>query len=1384
MSLLERFQAGSELDSHGEFTLDESKARQKMARFQLVTTEEFLMLVVQAVVAAHCSALEIALQESRVRVVAREALLDHESLGSIESFLFDSQPENVAYHLLAVAANAIEPACLGSPLLAMVDEDFHFELQLAHELPALANLVRQRLRYLPCPLVLDGEALATEPLNGQARITLKEEGPSHLVLVRYGVQVMSRQLSRPIENSAVAPADSVQLDASFSHVVENDAYHAVLTELAMLANEKLAERARAFQAEGEDLSYLLAHLQADHPDPAGAALRACPFFPLADRPGFTSLEEMLQRFSTQGRVLTSMRNYNLQLPSPVVRLDNLRLRQALEGKLPAKALQDAHQEYLEEEAANANRRRWEASPRPTELPPGNYLCRAQVGGSGWQAEIGYLAAPGGAARVDVLYQGKLLANEALGNVPPGATAVLNLPKAEVDRSWSRLGGRHYRSVLKELKDKLVEQFASLAITEVEQLYPELRDYLLKELAGKRPPAVARGAPLFPLVEGGRPLSLDQVAAQAWQQGPSDARTVHFGDPMPALKSFPVPVALPSPMLLYSHSHYQAIVAQLGKAVVRDERALQRRLETISGQLSRPRAAVLETEEKVLRRKGFEHGPARGQLGLLASPGDKLSYTFLFHGAEVETGSAPGARVFRAIAVVEAPQLKPAPRWSEFERDEQHAALLQALRAEALALEQELLADLGSVVPELRIKLLRAYSPPKETYWTTPLFTTTSYNTLASFEQLANEIRQSGNLLRGEPGVLVPGRVALLRPSKEIATFLTDTLGAFSWEEASVALRLHLQARQFEQKPVHQVISVPGLFPVRVPLPQGRGEVVLQSSSNPKPAQVDCYVRGRFVCSKARFIEKPFLAAVESDTFTLSSDYGDVTVPEQVQTMLLEVCSEAMLLAAASRQAGVVEQAWEYFSRAEMAASPYRARFIERTSLPGFDGTPIPLTGLLEGKISGYVSPDFRTSVQPEGLVLRLSSAQARSLSAFLSRRLDSLEAALEAEEEYRRVLKELPTQLDPALFSRTFEQGALKAQIAVGQPRATVGLDDQGQPVGRLDDLRLPVQAIVWGARPAAKKRHEAKAELPAKAYQQLAEWAESLCLDWVKERADDPELVLTLLLLSLREIGSRRSRPLSEMADLLWDMPLFTRVDKTKVSGSALAATFSESKEPIAISSSTFRVPGSVIVLEEGSEEHQILVGALGQRGVNWYEAPPLIDPAEVRKSVKRLVSWGLAPVRETVSTLSRVWEELKPDEKEPPKEKKEAKNEAPKTRDPREVLVVALKEDVRNLLGRDHYRKSDKMFTALDFGSWPLGPPVYRPRGKGHFRLNLMHPAIRWLLSEGDEPRKKREARVMLLVHWVGLVNIASEELRDAHEDEFLVRLAEQMTRTFSSS
>jgi hypothetical protein len=1366
MSLLERFQAGSELDSHGEFSMDESKARQKMARFQLVNTEEFLMLVTQAAVAAGCSALDLTLGPAEVTVVAQGALLDHESLRSLDLFLFDSQPENVAYHLLAVAANAVEPSCVEPPVVAMTEDALRFTARLHHPLPHLESLLRDRLFHLPCPLSVNGETLVTDPLQGVARVTLLEQGPSIITLVRYGVVVSRKSRNCPIEHSAVAVADHLALDASFSHVVENDQFDRLMETVATMANQQLADRALAFEPEGPDREFLLAHFRADHPDPAGAALGECKFFPFADRSGHASYADICRQLKKAGKVLTATRRYNLQLRVPVLKIDDPHLDEALRFRMPVGAMQSAESEFALELTATRNKQAWESSHRPTELPPGQYLVQAMVSGTGWKAAIGFVSGPAGRSHVEVLYLDRLLASELLSDVPPGAAAVLNVQDSSlvsVDRSWTRLEGRGYRAIQKELAEHLRKLFRKLELDST-QLTPELVDYLLIALSEKNPPPVARTAPLFPTLDGGEPLSLQDVMK---------LKTPAMGLPYSYSANIPVDQVLPAPILEFAPDRHRALVAQLPS--VTDVRSLQARLAILDAQMAKPRPAVLSTHDKWLVRRPFVHGTCLGEVGLTHGVGTTVWAEISWRGAVLEQESYPGGKVLAAKAVIEAPDLQPDAKLEGFVTDRSYKELCRALRATVMEMEKELLArPQPDLTAEILIKLVKAYPQAREHYWALPMFPTTTYGRLpASLQQLQEDLASHGHLLRGEQGLAVPGRIALVSPSRAVSAFLTEQLGVFTWQDAALVLRRYQAAAEFEKRSVLERIVLAGSYHIRVDLSQGRGQVAIETSSPERAGEVLCYVRGRFVCRKRGVIPPPFVAAVESEAFVLDESFQDVTVPAQVQVMLQERCTECMLLAAENKSAELVRIAWEYFSHRDRSADE-RSRFTQVVTLTRFDGEEVRLDAIVSEKIQGYVGTRFQTTVTPQGLVLRLEPEQHGLLRAFLRRGLQNLESILQKEEAYQTALAALPTKLHESLYTRSFTGDGILATIGVTQRRMTIGLDSEGRPAGRLRELEMPVAVIVSGASPDLKSRPNALARLSSKNFSALDRWSEQVCLDWVKERADDHDLMLHLLRLTLREIGSRSTRPAAQMANLLWDLPLFARVDKTRVSGSALAATLSETG-PILVSAETFRVPGSAVYLPEGSEEASILRAVLGKDSLARYETPPLIKTDELASAVRRLVSWGFTPVSRTVSAINR-WKEK---DAEAAREKLIKKASKP---DPRLELIAALKEDVCNLLGREHFRKSDNLFQALDYGSWPLGPPIYRPRGKSHFRLNAMHPGIRWLLAEAGDERHKRAARMMLLVHWVGMVNVASEELADVHEDRFLERLAEQMTRTFA--
>lgn len=1380
MSLLARFQAGSELDSHGQFTLDESQARRKMARFQLASPDEFLLLMVQAAVAAGCQSVAIAIEGVQISLRAGEALLDGESLEQLEDFLFDAGPDNAAYQLLAVAMNAVETSSAEPPTALMEAHDLHIAVHLKAPLPDLDSSLRRRLAFLPCPLTLNGEAVPTVSLRDGPRVELAPGYVSKIGLVRYGVLLVTpRSQSYAIEFNAVVVADHLALDASFAQVIEGKEFQALINDLRRRAAGLLAERARAYLPGGEGTGELLAHFRKRHPDPAGSALDACAFFPLADRPGHYSLDDIRAHVKQYSRILYSARKYDLELSTAVLHVADEGLRRALADRLPGRAMEDADVEYTALVAAQRNKERWEKSPRPTELPPGNYLLRDALGGAVWEAAIGFLAAPGGQARVDVLYQGKLLTSEPLTEVPPGAAVVLNVHSGKVEPTWAGLDGREYRGILKELRLELKRVFEAHTF-QAGDLYPQLGGYLMSQLQTRSIPPVALTAPLFPAADGSELFSLEQLQGMGQL---SMGEHVVFSDRIPA-------DCLPSPLLLYSGERRRALVNRLGSSRVLDAREFQQRLAAIDRKMLHPTPARLPLTEVRLLEESVQHPGTRGQVGLLEQRGGKLRCSLMRHGVEFEEVQAEGGRLFDVLAVLDTEGLTLKADWSGFERDAEYEALMESLRRQICAMEQRLL-DQGENDFSRFLELLRAYPREKDTFWEKELIPTTRYGQSVSLARLAQEMKEHGHLLRGDEGVEIEGRLVLLRLEKQVNIFLLQHLGSVRWEEAAVLLRHQRAAEAFTRRPVASRIRVEGSFPAKAALPVGRGEIAFHPIEPGKVpgGELHCYVQGRYVGKKLGILAPPFVAALDSEEMVLNSTYDDVNVPDSLRAMLREAGAALMLKAAGGRHASAQETAWNYFTRSNDAE--WRAKFEELVRFDQLSGGELTLSQIARERVRGYVTPGFSPPSEVQGAVLRLSEASAGRLNRYLPRKLKSLEGELMEEAARGRKLSALPMKLPAGAFSRQFSDGGLSAEIAIHKTPMAVGLDSEGRPLGMLKEPEFPVWAVVKGAVAEGVRAKEMRPDLPGRGYHTLANWAESLCLRWVKEKGDDPDLALHLLLLTVREVGSAKSRPSAEMAGLLWDMPLFKRVDGSRVSGSALARSLTETESRLVLSPRRFRTPDDVLLVEEGSVELKILQGALGRTSLTWYEAPALmdieVDLTEFKQSIGKAVSWGLAPVGRGASyvggKVAKAYDSLM-----------ESFNTDPRTR-----LVQRLREDAANLLGRSQFQRADGLFEALDFGRWPLGPPVYQvnPRSEtydpltrqriltssSHFRLNLLHPAIRWLLSDGGDEQARRAARMMLLVHWIGQVNVASEQLTDADEKEFLLRLTERMARTFTA-
>ena len=251
-------------------------------------------------------------------------------------------------------------------------------------------------------------------------------------------------------------------------------------------------------------------------------------------------------------------------------------------------------------------------------------------------------------------------------------------------------------------------------------------------------------------------------------------------------------------------------------------------------------------------------------------------------------------------------------------------------------------------------------------------------------------------------------------------------------------------------------------------------------------------------------------------------------------------------------------------------------------------------------------------------------------------------------------------------------------------------------------------------------------------------------------------------------------------------------------MSGGALALKFTEEQAPLLIAESSFRAAPDVLILERESDGYQVLRGVLGSKSIAEFERPPLVDTERLVDSAKQLVAWGLTPFKVAhnkvdtfveMLTLRRQEQEAEEEnfiEKSRNKKKQHAKEQEkrPPTRKELEAqLLRSFHSDLNQLLGRRVANKAEEFFKATGFGTWPLGPAVYRSLTSGEHRFNRLHPAIRWLVDTPNKGNARhREARLLILLAWVGLVNMASEELTDKHEDEFLIKVAERLEQSLN--
>lgn len=1379
MSLLERFRKGSKYNADGEFTLDEDRAKKKMAHFQLSSVEEAIFLAIQALASAKSTRIELGWKDKSgghaLTLVGRGAKLNGQRQERCREEVFASDTGSLPYHLLGVALNSVDPSCRETPSVVYENNDLVLEIGLKGLLSGVDAQVRKRVRHFDGEFVLNGTKLPQEPVSADS-LQLHDQTWTELTLIRFGVVIERKSITTNPSFSALIECPRFALDASYSHVVEDDNYRKRLKKVTGAAVQKIAELAK--EAEPEEHTRLRKYLLTVKVEPAAKALRRAKIFPLADREGFCSYTDLEKGRKRTSKILISRKRLNLKLDQLVVFNSSGSISQTLEKLYPSPGvIVNAEGAYRRKLEAERNRKAWEESPRPTELPPGDYYVKEQIQGRSWQAEIGFRKGVATMPTADVLLKNKLLGSDKLSvNLAPGAVAVVNFDTLEVDEMWTRGTGRTYRSAISELNRRLKSLFDRFEPFTREQLTPDMELHLLERLAGpnRNLSAVDADTPLFLTCKGGY-VSLSELR---------QVKKVYLGKPFtPKAENFPDEI-LPEPLLWDSTSVRKILNKRLGGQRVANAQSVVERCREIDKQLLNPRSLVLDPSLEPLATARVEEDDFTAELAILNEAGDEFEWTVLHQGVAIEERSVSCNLSLIGVVILQSHLLSPEPDWSGLDRScTIYRDIRDRVKENLVALEIQILRN-PKTERSTRLELLLQHLDLIEEFENAQLFGGMGSRQTLSLAIIRDELEQHGEVLTAHSPIEC-SRPVLTTPlgveAKLLQRVFQDQWKVFS-AEAYVA-RLNRRTAFENQKAVDVIkLSGAGKFLKTVPSTIGQGELGIRFDRHDYSGSVLGYIEGRHAGSLSSILPRGCTAAIQHEGITHLEDFSGVQITLGLQNELRAHCIQEAVSLLSHDNPTIRNQALTWFRNLPKAQRP-KEEILQEPLVQMYGGGRITIAEAWKqfSKSVPYVGPDFAVDVKTEKLILQHERADLRFMMEILGKELhlNKMEAALKIRKKEIAFLAGLDTKVTFESNKKEFVTDGLSAVLGVCSTSRLYGFTTDKQKLGVINWSGLPIRGHVFGLQPSPGSTSVYKQPEPTMNKKQkecLQEWVVQTYLDWAEDlrhqSLDDTargEAVFVLSRVS-RFITSSSTEPRARLAQTLWDLPLFERGDDTWVSGSSLVLQFAECQEPIQVTTKGFRLPPDVLISEDFSEELALLRSVLGKDAVVDYEHPPLIDTAQIASSARNVVSWGLTPIRLFKDKVDDLVDKLA--EKMPEKKKKIS----PEVLEQR--LLHQFHADLNQLLGRKNARKAEEFFEGTEFGSWPLGPAVYR-KPNGDHRFNRMHPAIRWLLT-AKKNANAREARMLILLNWVGLVNVVSEELTDQHEDEFLIGLAEVLEQS----
>jgi len=1231
------------------------------------------------------------------------------------------------------------------------------------------------------------------PAEGGPRfraVVARDGEASTLTLVSRGVVVGRRSPALSVPLQAVAWHDDLGRNASHSDVVEDHRLRALLEDLSGFGSwcaEALAVSLKTGELgeEAEESRNLLVHLALVWKGSLPDSFEAAPL--LQDHLGAPlSLAELQAQLQSLGQVPVCWEAPQAsELGFRIVRLrspEELRLLRLRFGE----AVQDAGERVLHVMRRRSHRQRWERSPRPATLPPGEWILRrslpeppGEVGLSPQDTDVGSL--------LHVLYRGRLLESRELPT-PLSYVAVLDFQDLEIEEDWSAASDTEsFRRVLERLDrhgEGLYEELARRGgpWTPAESSHLDLAFEMWAE-RGRVPPEPLLSLPWFPEMREGM-VSLARLVSR---------KTVFLVDP----DDVDLPFDLPGPVwpdgaFVRADSLARRVLEAILPGRVAPAALELARLNELAVRFRTRRQPVLPESGDLLVQVEIESGSVRGQLGLVAGAQTGILH-LLREGVFLQTRTlTPSGPPFEAV--VECPRLQPSQDWKAIQTDQAWSEVLSFVR-EAETRAGALLAwswHQGCLPVQARTAVqlaLRTWPDLAEEAAAAPLFL--SAEGLVSLDRLRRALEQGEDLLTVRDRDLEPVPGKLVLPESECA-LVRQLLPQARFTSARPWLDTQRARAEFLLRPLHPLHLSGRSLVCRTLRPPLEGEVALVEAGG---GEVQVLLEGRLLQTLPRVLPPAVRVVVQAPQVQPDARYRQVLQDEAWQELLGSLAEEVGLLAG------------ELLDGLPKPGSDEARALL---SLLAWPVLPEPVRGLLEEAPLLQVLPDQalglaevrrrmgrkpfllvspRFGLPRDGrLVVQADADLQLVLRAVLKRNCRDDSENLARDAQYLTHLKKasrLPRRLSGCLLVLAVEGASLTGEI--GFPararRGSLVALRQGMPLGQLEMPHHLSQAILEGSfrldaggalLPLTRDQRRELREHQVRLYGLLAQRHPDLS---GRDREQAREALLAFALEERSALGGRS--PAGEVLERILALPLVEVVGGRQVSLAALLAEDQARGRLACVSRKPlWNWPNQeeiLPILPVGSPVRELCTRLLGRGHLEEVSSPGLGQvltgalQAANRSRTAASAWWG--------STLERLGERLNaPVLRDSSERKAGAAATEVESGNPEADLLKALRREFA-LVARGRVRKrGSRRLETLDWGLRPLGPPVWISQ---RVFLNRAHATVRWIRDHFVEDPALVS---LLLAHVVGLLNEADDAVDDPDEREFLQELVRDLHGSFA--